>query len=89
MFPHPKVDYDAGAAGFPSGTPTLQDQLLELLMLKRLDSADHNAALEFEGEPSWGNPDRYGPNPAPVRVPGTKEPKTTYAEEEHKLKRAE
>jgi hypothetical protein len=45
--------------------------------------------LEFEGEPSWGNPDRYGPNPAPVRVPGTKEPKTTYAEEEHKLKRAE
>lgn len=89
LFPHPKVDYDAGASGFPSGAPTLQDQLLQMLMYRRLDSADPNAALEFEGQDAWGNPDRYGPNPAPVRVSGIKEPKTTYTEEEHKLKRAE
>lgn len=89
MFPHPKVDYDAGRAGFPSGTPTLDDQLLQMVAEKRTDSADPGAALEYEGEESWGNPDRYGPAPAPVRTPGVTLPPTQYSEEEHKLKRAE
>ena len=88
MFPHPKVDYDVGRSLFPSGAPTLSDQLLDMLMYKRLDSADPNAAMEFEGEESWGNPDRYGPNPAPVQTEGYRLPKTTYVEVEHKLKRA-
>ena len=89
MFPHPNVDYDAGASGFPSGAPTLQDQLLNMLMYKRLDSSDPNAQMKFEGEDSWGNPDRYGPGKAPVRVAGIKEPKAVIPEVEHKLKRAE
>lgn len=89
MFPHPKVDYDAGRSGFPSGTPTLNDQLLDMLMYKRLDSADENASQEYEGEQSWGNPDRFGGGPAPVRTEGTRKPATTYNEEEFKLKRTE
>lgn len=89
MFPHPKVDYDAGASGFPSGAPTLTDHLLQMVAEKRTDSADSNATLEYEGQDAWGNPDRYGPQHAPVEVTGVKQPKTAVPEEEHKLKRAQ
>lgn len=89
MFPHPKVDYDEGRSGFPSGAPTLNDQLLDMLMYKRLDSADPNAQMEFEGSDAWGNTDRFGPGPAPVRVAGIKEASPVVVEEEHKMKRAE
>lgn len=89
MFPHPKVDYDAGRSQFPSGAPTLEDQLLSMLMYKRTDSADTDATLEYEGKEAWGNPDRFGPGKAPVQTPGYKEPPPVRLEEEHKLKRAE
>ena len=89
MFPHPKVDYDAGRSQFPSGTPTLTDQLLQMVAEKRTDSAKPDAALEYEGTEAWGNPDRYGPNKAPVRVSGIKQPATVYQEVELKLTRAE
>lgn len=89
MFPHPKVDYDGGRSGFPSGAPTLRDQLLQMLAEKRTDSADPAATLAYEGETAWGNPDRYGPAPAPVRTPGVTLPPATYQEAEFKLKRAE
>lgn len=89
MFPHPKVDYDATRAGFPDPTPTLGDQLLDMLTYKRLDSADPNAKPEYEGKDSWGNPDRFGPGKAPVQTPGETLPPTKYQEEELKLKRAE
>lgn len=89
MFPHPKVDYDAGKSGFPSGTPTLTDQLLQMVAEKRTDSADPDATLEYEGEDAWGNPDRYGPQHAPVEVSGIKQPKTVVQEEELKFKRAQ
>jgi len=91
MFPHPKVDYDHGGnvSGSPIAEPSLQDQLLDMLMYKRLDSADPDAKMEFEGEKSWGNPDRFGPGKAPVQTPGITLPPTTYVEEEVKMKRAQ
>jgi hypothetical protein len=89
MFPHPKVDYDDGRSLFPSGATTLTDQLLRMVADKRTDSAKPDAALEYEGKEAWGNPDRYGPNPAPVRVTGIMQPATVYQEEELKIQRAE
>ena len=90
MFPNPRVNYDGdGRSGFPSGEPTLQDQLLDMLTYKRLDSADPDAKQVYEGEESWGNPDRFGPGKAPVQTPGVTLGRTPVAEEPFKLKRAE
>ena len=83
LYPHPNVDYSQGGKrdGFPVALPTLQNQLLQMLMEKRTDSADPNARLVYEGPDARGNLDRYGPNPAPVKTPGVTLGPTSIPEE--------
>lgn len=90
MFPHPKVDYTRGGkAPIVDPSPTLQDQLLDMLTYKRLDASDPDAKQEFEGPDSWGNTDRFGPGKAPVQTPGVTLGPTKVPEEKVRMKRAE
>lgn len=91
MFPHPNVNYDRNGrnSGFPDPKQTLQDQQLEMLMYKRLDSTNPNAKMHFDGPDARGNPDRYGIGPAPVKTPGVTLPRTRIVEERSKLQRAD
>lgn len=84
MFPNPAVDADAGRSGFPPGTPTLQDDLRDLIAYRRTNSADPGAKLDYE---ELGNPDRFGPGLPLVQTTDKLEPTTRVAEEVVKFER--
>ena len=87
MFPNPKVDYDKGKSGFPNeGVETLQDQLLQMTASKRTNAARAGESVE-DMYSAYGNPDRYGPNPALVQTPPTTLPPSPEEPWESKFER--